>query len=552
MSSRAPQLLIASSLGFLLSLSPLAQGQTFLAAHFGSGADGFGDALAFVGDMNADGRPDYLIGDYADDTVGLDAGRVELRSGQDHSLLASYLGGDAGHWFGCQVAAMDDLDNDGVPDWAVSSPREVPVVGATRGGRVALRSGATGAVIRSWTGAAFQELGEQMHAVDDLDGDGLADLMFNRKQGGGSVSTIEVRSSASGALLLSLPAWGPIAASYAYSIAPTGDLDGDGLGDLALASDHWLGVTNDHRLRFHSSVTGALIHEILDVAVPWPNPSLAVLDDLDNDGVDDLAYAQTNPDDKVTVLSGATFSELWSITRPPQWGSLGRGIMSWPDVDGDGRDELAVQYHQGIGYDYRLSLRSGLDGTEVSDLRTDITQFKNMGARMVRGPDLDGDGGDDILLGCSTPKFWNEPGAVRVVSGTCTGTSVAYGSGLAGSGAFTPQLSSAGCPAPGVSGTLRVRDGLGGAPATLLVGFGPASVPFKQGTLVVDPVGAVFIHLPLSTPQGTPGAGNLDLAFLVPDEPLLSGFSIYLQVLVKDVGAPAGWAMTGGLHWTFG
>ena len=557
MSLPSPTLRLAATLGLVACLPSAAQGQTFLAAHFGNGADGYGDTLAMLGDLNGDGRCDYLIGDYADDTSGSDAGRIQLRSGIDHTLIYEILGADPGDWFGRQVAAMGDLDGDGVPDWAVSSSREEPVSGETRAGRVTLRSGATGAVIRSWTGEIHQELGDRMVALDDLDGDGLADIAFTRHPTSLlPLAAVEVRSTGTGALLLNLPALTLHGGgNFAYSLTATGDLDGDGLSDLALGCFSY-SVSGDHRLRLLSSVTGALIHEFIDVEVPSENTVLAVLGDLDNDGVDDFAYSEVisnnPPVARVAVVSGASFTELWHLDNEPLWGSMGRGLVSWPDIDGDGHDELAIQYQEGISNNYKITLRSGLDGTPLSHLEVDSSIFKRMGAYMVRGPDLDGDGIDDLLLGCSTPWFWGNPGAVRVVSGVCNGEALPYGSGLAGSGGFTPRLETQGCPAPGVPATLAVRDGLGAASATLLVGTSSLAVPFKQGLLLVQPVGASLISVPLSGPSGTAGAGSFDFDVLIPDEPLLSGLSVYMQVVVQDGGAPAGWALTAGVEWLFG
>lgn len=529
--------------------------QALLATHIGTGGDAYGEALAILGDVNGDGRADYVMGDALDDGAGLNAGRVELRSGLDHALLLAVSGAAAGDEFGRQVAAMGDLDLDGVPDWAVSSPEAEPS-GASSAGRVQLRSGADGSVLQSWAGTSFQRLGEQLHALDDLDGDGRRDVMFTRKQSGSNPAAVVVRSSVSGALLLELPAWGLNVGGFAYAIAPTGDLDGDGRGDLAIASEHWLGVSGDRRLRLHSSATGALIHEFVGAELPYPEPAVAILPDVDGDGVDDLAITRVEGSvDRVVVMSGATFSELWHLDEPAGWTSLGRGIGSWPDVDGDGRDDLAVQYGYGVFWNREIALLSSADGAQLGHLAADSVQYRYLGGRLVRGPDMNGDGVDDVLVGCPTPYFWGEPGALRVVSGVCNGQVLPYGAGLAGSGGFVPALAASGCPAPGTPVTLSVLDGLSAATAMLLIGLTPVSIPFKQGELLVDPGAAVLISVPLSLSAGLPGipgGGTLDLDLLLPDDPGLSGLSLVFQVLVQDPGAAAGWAMTGGLQWVLG
>jgi hypothetical protein len=132
---------------------------------------------------------------------------------------------------------------------------------------------------------------------------------------------------------------------------------------------------------------------------------------------------------------------------------------------------------------------------------------------------------------------------------------VPYGVGLAGSGGVVPLLgSSGGAPRFGnPDWALELSGALGGTTSVMLVGFGPASLPFKQGTLLVDIFGGpgLMIFLPVFGTPGAAGAGFFTLPAPVPTEPLYAGLTWYSQFLVQDPGAPAGWAMTNGVAVTW-
>lgn len=129
----------------------------------------------------------------------------------------------------------------------------------------------------------------------------------------------------------------------------------------------------------------------------------------------------------------------------------------------------------------------------------------------------------------------------------CDGRFVAFGTGLAGSGGHVPELRALFSPCPGAEVGLELRRALGGAGGALAWGLAPASLPFKGGTLLVGlgPPGGL---LPLVFPGAGPGGGSLLLPFTLPDDPLLTGASFFLQVLVADAGAPAGVALSNGLE----
>lgn len=130
-----------------------------------------------------------------------------------------------------------------------------------------------------------------------------------------------------------------------------------------------------------------------------------------------------------------------------------------------------------------------------------------------------------------------------------------YGSGLAGSGGFVPLLgSSGGAPRMGnPDWKIQISNGLGGKLCYLLIGFAPASLPFKQGTLLVNITSLPYLSvpLPLSGPLNVPGVGAFTLPAAAPTAPLFSGLTWYGQVFVLDPGAPAGFAMSNGMYVTY-
>ena len=129
----------------------------------------------------------------------------------------------------------------------------------------------------------------------------------------------------------------------------------------------------------------------------------------------------------------------------------------------------------------------------------------------------------------------------------CDGQFLPYGAGLAGSGGIVPELRGLFAPCPGVHAGIELTGLLGGSFGSLAWGIAPASVPFKQGALLVNlgPPGGL---IPLFFPGVGPGGGALTLSFTFPNTAALSGLSIYLQGLAADQGAPAGISMTNGLE----
>lgn len=142
-----------------------------LARFDGPEANGnFGVSVSGAGDMNRDGFDDVLIGaDWEQNKRGV----VRVYSVQDNTMLYELTGKAPGFHLGMNVAGVGDVNADGTPDFSVSAP----YANAKRG-RVYILNGATGEVLYSWDGtSAGVQFGRFVAATGDTNGDGFDDII---------------------------------------------------------------------------------------------------------------------------------------------------------------------------------------------------------------------------------------------------------------------------------------------------------------------------------------------------------------------------------------
>ncbi len=353
------------------------------------------DAVALLGDNGGDGRAEVVLG-----TPG-------FQEGEDPSWSGAVWLFDSGSLSGSPTLADADLIVQGE-----------------------LLDGSFGYAVAS---------------VGDIDGDGVADLVAGAPDGDTGVVTLWLGGSRTGGTVSETDAdaiWSSTSGAadeLGAALAPAGDLDGDGRGDILVGApgwDHARGATM--LIRGSASPTNGAVQTRAAVILTGVNEGdrfgeSVASGDLDGDGTPDIVAAapsQTTRIGRVHVASGATLTSGTSTISSVSYadfiggttfGYAGTGLAANGDMDGDGRDDLVVggPGDSAGGGDagaawIELSGRIGSRALADADATLDGGSPEDEAGRWTGLADVNGDGRADALITAPGEDNLGGEGAVYI------------------------------------------------------------------------------------------------------------------------------------------
>ncbi|MFZ5476182.1 MAG: integrin alpha [Myxococcota bacterium] len=394
--------------------------------------DAAGISVSGAGDVTGDGDADVLVGAWhALDEVG-EAYVVAGPVTDDFPLSASLVtvaGEAAEDRVGWRVAGPGDLNGDGVGEVLVASPWSD--FGTTDAGAAGLFFGPLSAGDRLlsaadvfWTGQVDDDrLGMDAAAAGDVNGDGLADVVVGMPgSAAGKGRTYVYFGHADGVASGRAEFQGEVAGDETGTgVARAGDLDGDGLDDVAIAAP---GVSDGAGVVYVVAATNALPSELADAPLRVSGPAggelgsaLLGAGDVDGDGDDDLLVGAPrysgalSLEGAVFVVGGGTTGAVLADDLPKITGDLALAFagtsLAAADLDGDGAGDLAVGVPNASESDSYAGLVAllygpwssvtGLSGATGRLLGADAQGLA--GTAVANAGDSDGDTWDNLVVG---------------------------------------------------------------------------------------------------------------------------------------------------------
>jgi hypothetical protein len=427
-----------------------------------------GASLAGAGDVNGDGFDDIVIGAPTAALAGVHQGAAYLFLGHaNHPALAPdrmWYGGQSQAFFGASVETAGDVNGDGYADWLVGEPyRDAAHLDQGYayvyfGGPTPLYYGGPEILTTQIDGAYF---GKCLASAGDVNGDGFADVIVGAPN--------VFLGNRSGEAFLYLGNSGGVSSGEVYTfdsstageetgvaVGTMGDVDGDGL------SESWAGAANGSaggevliEFGIRSVPGGRQVTVAQGGAVERFMGASAAAADVNGDGYDDLITGATGSDSDhrgwlsiylggqqpfppTGVLGYEGAAPDWTFEGDPDdW--LGYTLANAGDVNGDGSEDFlaGAPYHSEAGstqgeailfYGSPTGPSARPPWSVVGD-----SAYAYLGFSVTGGGDLNGDGYDDVAIGC--PGFvpaQSPEGRVKVYYGSALGLSHMPGASLLG------------------------------------------------------------------------------------------------------------------------
>jgi hypothetical protein len=465
----------------------------------------FGRSVAFLPDLQGDGADEILAG-------SPEGNYALVISGRDGSVVYRIAGPSSAAQCGQGVASVGDIDADGVPDFCVGSPDDSRI--SRWQGSASIYSGRTGIRLLTLDGFLTGEnFGFSIALIGDIDGDGSREIAIGApgaRSSTGGYGFVYIYSGMTLQNIASIIA--PIPnARFGYKVGLLGDLDSDGKPEIYVTApsngtSSFVGLVS-----VYSGTTALPLLRTLGGAMPGDafGSSVAVLSDIDGDGAREFAIGAdqlgnlttTTGTGYVRAFSGRSFQPLFRVNPPQVRDGFGHSLGATSDWNGDGAEDLFVGAIQvfigGFGY---VQLLDGRNGQGLGVVRGGAA-VEGLGVSVAANGDVNGDGAADLVVGAHAASLAGQfSGAVR-----------AYTWAPAGVTGSPATLSST----AGGSQTLSIDVGsyFGSSPFIVLGSISGDVPGFALGSMIVPLNPDPYTLFTLDSPNQLPlsgSAGTLD------------------------------------------
>jgi hypothetical protein len=367
----------------------------------------FGDVILPVGDTNADGSSDFLVGAPTDDIASVNAGMAYLYSGADGSLLRQHSGALDFDTVGRKMAKLGDINQDGRADYLIEYFQSK---------RIVAYSGADGAILYELNAATlnsgffgFGDLGalsylELVNSMGDINQDQIDDFEINAGFENASFSRVTSILSGRDGMQRVLPITGK---TYAAQFA-VGDANRDQAVDWLVSYSE----NNQSYAALYSPLTGEILSKTpVDFTFFLYPFSVPLAPDLDRDGILDFLIpksfqyrrrGESTIANYFDIRASSTDQSIARIEDPDLEHLFDDDIGSYfadnalivPDQDNDQIDDLLLGRH---GRLYLISVKSGRELSRLP-LQSGPLEGGYAGNRFVLLGDINADGSPEVLV----------------------------------------------------------------------------------------------------------------------------------------------------------